>query len=116
MNVRYQADADLVQAIVTGVLRREPRIDFQTATQGGLESIKDPEVLLIAAQQSRILITHDRKTMPAEFARFIIENKSAGVIIVSRKTPIEIVIEELILIWAVSNAEEWGNRIAKLPL
>ena len=32
MNVRYQADADLVQAIVTGVLRREPKIDFQTAT------------------------------------------------------------------------------------
>ena len=44
--------------------------------------------------------------MPAEFARFIIENQSAGVIIVSRKTLIEIVIEELILIWAVSNAEE----------
>jgi hypothetical protein len=28
MNVRYQADADLDQAIVTGVLRREPKIDF----------------------------------------------------------------------------------------
>ena len=62
--------------------------------------------------------------MPAEFARFIIENQSAGVIIVSRKTPIEIVIEELVLIWAVSNAEEWeddlwsvgDHRIAKLPL
>ncbi len=30
MNVSYQADADLNQAIVTGVLRREPTIDFQT--------------------------------------------------------------------------------------
>ena len=111
MNVRYQADADLVQAIVTGVLRREPKIDFQTATQGELEGIKDPEVLSLAAQQSRILITHDRKTMPAEFARFIIENQSAGVIIVSRKTPIEIVIEELVLVWAVFNAEEWGDDL-----
>jgi hypothetical protein len=28
----------------------------------------------------------------------------------------EVVIEELLLIWAVSGAEEWIDRIAKLPL
>jgi hypothetical protein len=84
--VRYQADADLNQAIVTGVLRREPTIDFQTAFAAGLKGVKDPEVLAIA------------------------------VIIISRKLPIEVVIEELLLIWAASSAEEWVNRIAKLPL
>jgi hypothetical protein len=72
--------------------------------------------LAIAAQQRRILISHDRKTMPLEFAQFITNNQSSGVIIVSRKLPIEVVIEELLLIWAVSSAEEWVNRIAKLPL
>lgn len=116
MNVRYQADADLNQFIVTGVLRREPSIDFQTAFVAGLEGVKDPEVLGIAAQQGRILVSHDRKTMPSEFAQFITNNQSAGVIIVSRKLPLEVVIEELLLIWAVSYAEEWINRIAKLPL
>ena len=49
MNIRYQADADLNQAIVTGVLRREPAIDFQTAFVAKLEGLKDPEVLAIAA-------------------------------------------------------------------
>jgi hypothetical protein len=49
VNIRYQADADLNQAIVTGVLRREPA-------------------------------------------------------------------DELFLIWAASDAEEWIDRIAKLPL
>lgn len=116
MTVRYQADADLNQAIVTGVLRREPTIDFQTAFAAGLEGVKDPEVLAIAAQQGRILVSHDRKTMPSEFAVFITSNQSSGVIIVSRKLSIEVVIEELLLIWAVSDAEEWVNRIAKLPL
>ncbi|WP_338422911.1 DUF5615 family PIN-like protein [Anabaena sphaerica] len=116
MNIRYQADADLNQSIVTGVLRREPSIDFQTAFVGGLEGVKDSEVLGMAAQQGRILISHDRKTMPSEFAQFITNNQSAGVIIVSRKLPLEVIIEELLLIWAVSNAEEWLNRIAKLPL
>jgi hypothetical protein len=114
--VRYQADADLNQAMVTGVLRREPTIDFQTAFAAGLKGVKDPEVLAIAAQQERILISHDRKTMPSEFAKFITSYQGSGVIIISRKLPIEVVIEELLLIWAASSAEEWVNRIAKLPL
>lgn len=116
MNIRYQADADLNQVIVTGVLRRKPTIDFQTAFAAGLEGVKDPEVLAIAAQQGRILVSHDRKTMPSEFAKFLDNHQSAGVIIVSRRLPIEVVIEELLLIWEVSIAEEWVNRIAKLPL
>ncbi len=116
MNVSYQADADLNQAIVTGVLRQEPTIDFQTALVAGLEGVKDSEVLAIAAQQRRILVSHDRKTMPSEFAEFITSNHSAGVIIVSQKLPVEVAIEELLIIWAISSAEEWVDRIAKLPL
>ncbi len=81
-----------------------------------MEGVKDVEVLAIAAKQGRVLVSHDRKTMPSEFAEFISNNQSSGVIIVSRKLPIEIVIEELLLIWAVSSAEEWVDRIAKLPL
>jgi predicted nuclease of predicted toxin-antitoxin system len=76
VTVRYQADADLNQAIVTGVLRREPTIDFKTSFAAGLEGVKDPEVLAIAAQQGRILVSHDRKTMPSEFAAFITSNGS----------------------------------------
>lgn len=116
MTIRYQADADLNQTIVKGVLWREPRIDFQTAFAAGLEGVKDPEVLAIAAQQRRILISHDRRTMPLEFATFIASSQSSGVIIVSRRLSIEAVIEELLLIWAASSVEEWVNRIAKLPL
>ncbi|MEH1961362.1 MAG: DUF5615 family PIN-like protein [Nostoc sp.] len=116
MNVSYQADADLNQAIVTGVLRQEPTIDFQTALAAELEGVKDSEVLAIAAQQRRILVSHDRKTMPSEFAEFITSNHSAGVIIISQKLPVEVAIEELLIIWAISSAEEWVDRIAKLPL
>jgi predicted nuclease of predicted toxin-antitoxin system len=116
VKIRYQADADLNQAIVTGVLRKEPTVDFQTAYAAKLEGVQDTEVLAIAAKQKRILVSHDRRTMPSEFAEFIVNNQSSGVLIVSRKVPIEITIEELILIWAVSSAEEWINRIAKIPL
>lgn len=73
-------------------------------------------MLELAAQQGRILVTHDRKTMPTYFAEFIASNQSAGVLIVSKKLAIEIVVNELVLIWSASNAEEWINSIAKIPL
>lgn len=115
-SVWFQADADLNQAIVTGVIRRQAEINFQTATEAGLEGLIDTEVLALSAKQQRILVTHDRRTMPTEFAEFIVNQQSAGVLIVSRKTALGIVIEELILIWSVTKADEWTNRIAKIPL
>ena len=67
--VRFQADADLRQAIVSGITRRKPNLDFQSANRANLEGIKDLEVLAIAAREGRLLVTHDRKTMPAEFGQ-----------------------------------------------
>lgn len=68
MTIRFQADADFNQDIVEGVLQKEPRIDFQTANQLDLEGRSDDEVLAIAAQARRLLVSHDRRTMPMHFA------------------------------------------------
>lgn len=116
MTIRFQADADLNQAIVTGVLRREPKIDFQTAVLAQLEGLPDTDVLSITADQARILVSHDRRTMPSAFAQFVLSCQSSGVIIVSRKLSLAVVIEELLLIWSASSEQDWINRIAKLPL
>jgi predicted nuclease of predicted toxin-antitoxin system len=66
--VRFQADADLKQAIVTGVIRQQPTIDFQSANQAGLEGLQDAEVLALAAQQDRVLVTHDAGRCPLNLA------------------------------------------------
>jgi predicted nuclease of predicted toxin-antitoxin system len=66
MNIRFQADADLNQNIVTGILRREPAIDFQTASAAGVRGLGDIEVLQLAAKEGRILVSHDPKTMPVQ--------------------------------------------------
>ena len=113
--VRFQADADLRQAIVTGIVRKQPNLDLQSANEAGLEGIKDPEVLAIAARDGRVLVTHDRKTMPTEFGQFIFSQPSAGVLIVSQSLPISEVIDALILVWEASTAEEWINQIMSLP-
>jgi predicted nuclease of predicted toxin-antitoxin system len=102
MKIRYQADADLNEDIVSGVQRRAPEIDFQTADELELANLPDPDVLALAAQDGRILVTHDRRTMPTHFGRFIENNKSPGLIVVSQKTEILSAIDDLILIWAAS--------------
>ena len=61
MKIRFLADADLNKAIVTGVLRREPTVDFLTAQAAGLRGLKDPEVLALAAKLGRILVSHDAR-------------------------------------------------------
>jgi Domain of unknown function (DUF5615) len=113
--IRFQADADLRQAIVTGTIRRQPSLDFQSANEAGLEGIKDPEVLAIAAQDCRVLVTHDRKTMPTEFGQFISSQTSSGVLILSQNLPISEAIDAIILVWEASTAEEWVDQIMTLP-
>jgi len=40
---------------VSGVVRRVPKIDFQTATKAALSGLHDEEVLEVAASEGRIL-------------------------------------------------------------
>jgi hypothetical protein len=63
LSLRVQADADLKYAIVKAVRQREPSIDFASAAESGLEGLSDPELLERAAQEDRILVSHDRRTM-----------------------------------------------------
>ena len=116
MRVRFQADADLNHIIVKAALRYEPSIDFQTAHVANLAGVEDPEVLAVAAQAGRTLVTYDRKTMPKHFVEFIRRKSSSGLIVIPQKLPIRAAVEDLLLIWMASGAEEWINRIQVVPL
>jgi hypothetical protein len=115
--VRFLADASLHHAIVSGCSRREPAIDFLSAHAGRLAGIADPDVLAIAADAGRILVTHDFQTMPRHFGEFLeAHGSSPGVFLVKQSTPLAAVIEALVLVWAASDPEEWKNRILEIPL
>jgi hypothetical protein len=116
MRPRFQADADFNEEIVSGLLRNHPDMDFQTAEEAGLRGLPDPEVLTRAADDRRILVTHDRRTMPAHFAVFIQRRESPGVIIISQRVAVRRAMDELALVWEASEAEEWTNLIVELPL
>jgi hypothetical protein len=116
VKIRFQADNDLDHRIIVAARRLEPAIDFQTAAALGLHiRVPDDRVLALAAEQGRILVSHDRRTMPEHFARFIATHTSPGLIIVSQKLSIGTAAEWLHLLWAASEAEEYVNSIYSLP-
>lgn len=117
MSIRFQADNDLKRIIVDATLRREPSIDFQTALTAGLDGLDDELVLGRASEQGRILVSHDKRTMPPCLAEFIRRGgRSPGVLLViPQHAPVRSVAETLILIWADNRPEEWMNLVAKIP-
>jgi hypothetical protein len=102
--------------IIAGLLRREPSVDFLTARAADIVGLSDQEVLAAAARERRLLISHDRETMPAHFSRFIPETISAGLLIVSQSMAMREALDEILLVWAASEADEWRNRIGFLPI
>ena len=115
MKIRFQADADLRFPIVKGVKRREPVIDFRTANEAELEGIDDLNVLKIAANENRLLVSHDVSTMPENFARFIETQSSPGVVLIPQELPYHDAIERLIRLWATTEADDWHNVLFFLP-
>lgn len=107
MRIRFQADNDLDERIVIATRRLDPEIDFQAARGLGLHGLPDPRVLALAAEQGRVLVSHDRRTMPSQFKTFIASQNSPGAIIVSQNLRIGVVSELLYLLWAASDAEEY---------
>lgn len=116
MRPRFLADLDLKRAIVSGVRRREPSVDFLSAQAAGLEGIDDPDVLAIAVREDRILVSHDVGTMPRHFHDFVSRQNSPGVFLISQALPIGSAVESLLEIWAASDSAEWENQLTYLPL
>jgi hypothetical protein len=83
---------------------------------GGTTALPDPDVLALAARAGRILLTHDRQTMLRHFARFVETETSPGIILVTQQLDIGRAIEDLLLIWAASQSEEWHNKAGYVPI
>ncbi|MCX6629179.1 MAG: DUF5615 family PIN-like protein [Candidatus Solibacter sp.] len=117
MSVRFLADEDLDADIVDALRQREPAIDILDVKVTALRGTKDPALLELAAQQDRILITHDRRTMTRHVRERLAAGKvSPGLFIVPQRSDTGEIVEWLLLVWAASRAEEWLDRIVYLPL
>ena len=116
MSIRFQADNDLKFGIVKAVRRSEPAIDFASAQEAGLQGVSDPDLLDRAANEGRVLVSHDRRTMLDYFRAHLAAGKtSPGVLVVSQGAPIGLVAESIVYVWSLSGPLELCNQAHYLP-
>jgi len=79
--------------------------------------MNDSEVLTLAAERQRVLVSHDVGTMPAHLRAFRNAGKyGSGVFLIPQSLDVGTPIDELLLIWLTSEASEWEDRLVWLPL
>jgi hypothetical protein len=111
------ADEDLDNRIVRGVLRKEPDADMVRVQDAGLSGHDDPDVLRWAASEGRVLFSHDANTMTRHAYERIKEGLSMpGLWVVARDLPLREVIDDVLLIAALSEEGEYEGRVEYLPL
>lgn len=115
--LRLLADENFNGYIVRGLLRRRPDLALVRLQEAGMAAADDLAVLEWAAHHNRILLTHDRATMP-DFAyqRIMAGQTMPGVFVVSDRLSLQQAIEEILFLDEYSEQNEWRSSIIYLPL
>lgn len=115
--MRWLADENLSGAITRSLFYHRPTLDLVRVQDVGLRTADDIAVLEWAAAQGRILLTHDRATIPDfAFQRVLARQSMPGVFVVDERVSLRQVIDQLLLVEDCSNAEEWHGKVIYLPL
>jgi hypothetical protein len=115
--MRFVADENFSGHVTEGVRRRWPSTDIVRVQDVGLSGASDEAILEWAAQQQRLVLTHDVSTMTAHaYARVRNGRPMPGVIEVPRRVGTSRAIEELLLIIQCSLEREWENQVIFVPI
>jgi predicted nuclease of predicted toxin-antitoxin system len=95
----FAVDEDFNNKLVRALLRRKPDLDIVSVSSLGFSEADDPTILEWAAQEGRVVLTHDVNTM----TRYAYERVKAGkpmpgLFVVRRSVSIGIVLEDLLLL------------------
>ena len=115
--LRLATDENFNNDIVRGLLRLRPGLDIVRVQDVGLSEAGDPAILVWAAQEERVLLTHDVSTVTKyAYERVRAGQSMPGVFEVSRDVPIGRAIEDILLLADYSLDGEWEGQVRYLPL
>jgi hypothetical protein len=111
------ADENFNNDIIRGLLRHRRDLSIVRVQDAGLSGADDPTVLEWAAQEGRVLLTHDVTTITRHaYERVRAGKPMPGVFEVDRGLPIGAIIEDILLLVECSLDGEWEGQIRYLPL
>jgi predicted nuclease of predicted toxin-antitoxin system len=115
--LRLVADENFNGHILSGLKRREPRLDVVRVQDCGLRGATDPDLLEWAWRESRIVISHDRRTLPQfVYQRIDLGLPTNGVFIVDDRMRIDDAIEDIVIAACCCDVEECIDRVVYIPL
>lgn len=114
--MKLASDENFDEDIVRGLLRLLPELDVVSVRDAGLSGSPDPVVLAWAAGEDRVLLTHDRNTMP-NFAhdRIRAGEPMPGVFLVGNRMPRGEAIEQLALAVQCLTVDDCRDQVHYFP-
>ncbi len=110
-------DENFNHRILRGLVRSVPHLDYSLTRDTGLKGVTDPQLLAAAAEQRRILVTHDVNTVPKHaYERVAGGLTMPGVIAVPDDLGIGQAISDLGLLVECCQPSELEHRVLYLPL
>ena len=110
--LRLLSDENFNGEIVRGLLRAQPGLDLVRVQDVGLLSADDPSILDWAADNARILLTHDRATMPAcAYNRASNQEPMPGIFVVDDRAALGPTIDDILLFALCSEDGEWEGQV-----
>jgi predicted nuclease of predicted toxin-antitoxin system len=114
---RFLADENVEPDLVLGLKRRVEGIDIVRVQDVGLRTLDDIAILQWAADDGRVLISRDIKTIPTfAHARVVAGQIMPGVFILRWTISMSEAIDDIALVADASGADEWADRVIYLPL
>lgn len=115
--MRFLADEDFNNDILHGLQTRLPDIDILRVQDTEVYQADDPKVLEWAAQQGRILLTHDVQTMPGyAYQRVVAGLPMPGIIEVRQQLAVGDAIEELLILIGAGTPADFENQVWYVPM
>jgi predicted nuclease of predicted toxin-antitoxin system len=115
--LRLLSDENFSGDLVRGLLLRRGDLDLVRTQDVGLSRASDAAVLAWAADENRIVVTHDRTTMPNfAFQRVVSSQTMPGLLVVNDGLPARQAIDELLLIAMCAEPGDLKDRVLYLPL
>ena len=114
--LRLIADISLNHHLLTACQRRSKTIDFLSANKARIEGLSHSDLLHYAAEEDRILVTHDLHILPAQFNNYLASGAfSPGVFLIHPQTPIADATSWLELASLAADHVDWQDRILEIP-
>jgi hypothetical protein len=114
---RLATDEDFHGNIIRALMQRQPTLDLVRIQDAGLIGDDDAAILEWAANENRVLLSRDRRTMPRfAYERIQRGESMPGLILLRRRAAQHAVIEELELLVTCCEPDECRDQVLYVPI